>query len=177
MTIQSKISFAVGYSIYAVLLYSILTAQPDVVMAFVSYLPAPLFATFILLFTPEVTVNRGFVFFILCCGLYYGELYIIINQINDENHYQLFIPLMSCLGAVAVSLVYTSLFKFKLNIKKDVFKAGIIGLQVSALTLITSFLQPFSNDMVDQLATIGFYSIFPFWTVSMNKHLLLKNCA
>ena len=178
MTLQRKIAFVVGYSTYAILLYSIVVGQPDLVMQFVIYAPAPLFALFILLFTRGVTINRGVVFFVFCCGLYYAGIYCIISQIADRSHYQVLIPLMSCLGAVFVSLAYSLVFELTLNFKKDVLKSGIIGLQVSVLTLITSFFfWHFSNELITQVIALGFYSIFPFWIVSMSKHLLSKSSA
>jgi len=177
MTLQRKIGFVVGYSTYAILLCSILVGQPGLVVGFVCYIPAPLFAAFILLFTTGVTINRGLAFFVFCCGLYYAGIYCIIDQIADRNHYQLLIPLMSCLGAVFVSLAYSLLFKLTLNFRKDVLNSAIIGLQASILTLITSFFDPVSNEIADQLIAIGFYSIFPFWIVSMSKYLLSKSDA
>ncbi len=177
MTLQNKISLFIAYSTYAVLFYSIVAGQPTVVMEYVTYSPAPLFAILILLFTPQVTINKGVAFFAFCCILYYAQFYIVIDHIISGNNFQWLIPIMSCLGSVFISLVYSLLFLGNGDLKKDILMPLRLGLLVSIPTLICSLFEPSFDSLIDQLLSIGLYSIFPFWILAMSKHLLNDRSA
>ncbi len=177
MTVQNKIILIAGYSTYAALLLSVLLGRPEVIMEYVSYVPAPLFAIIVLLFTPRVTTNKGVTFFSFCCILYYTQLYFIMEYIMEKNPFQWLIAVMSCTGAALVSLVHSLLFRGKVSSRNDILKPAKLGLLASIPTVISSIFGPYSSYLADQLLAIAFYSIFPLWIITISRNLLSDRSA
>lgn len=177
MTLQNRIILITGYSTYAILLLSVLLGRPEVIMEYVSYAPAPLFAILVLLFTPRVTINKGVAFFSFCCILYYGQLYFIIEHIIEKNQFHWLIAVMSCTGASLVGLVHSHLFQAKVCTRNDILISAKLGLLASIPTVISSFFGPYSSDLADQLLAIAYYSIFPLWIITISRHLLRDRSA
>jgi hypothetical protein len=174
MNTQAKILFTVAFSTYAVLLFGIFFNQPELIFGYVFWVPGAAFAAFVLSYTSGATLKRGLAFFIFCCGLYYIQMSFITSLVF-RNQFQFVIPVMSVIGAVFVTLVYNILFRKRMNSKQEMYTVAKKGFLVSLLTFVTSFIDSFPNDTVEQLVSVGFYSVFPFWTISISKHLLLKH--
>lgn len=172
MTPRSKLLLATASLTYIMLLYSILVDQPGLLISFVAYFPGPLFAIYILLFTPNTTLNRIVLFFAFCCAIFYLDIYYLAEYIFEKKYFLRLISLLSCISAVLVCITYSFLFREKIDFKQDVLRPGFMGIVASVATLICAYSQPLSSDLANQLLAIGFYSIFPLWTVLMSKHIL-----
>jgi len=75
-------------------------------------------------------------------------------------------------NAIIVACTHSLLFKEKLILKRDVLLPFIIGLLSSVITFSFAFMIVGLYRWASLLHDIGFYSIFPLWTIAMSRHLL-----